>query len=118
MIGEGPKIGKILKIIADGVDYRATEEKGDGLWKLDLLDKEKSTEKSTKLELIDNSLLNNIEKSYLKWGNSAAAGFWFCMNWTMGNCLDEKKASPEANPDMLVRKRRWQLQLQKPTGHT
>lgn len=45
MIGEGPKIGKILKIIADGVDYRATEEKGDGLWKLDLLDKEKSTEK-------------------------------------------------------------------------
>lgn len=46
MIGEGPKIGKILKkIIADGVDYRATEEKGDGLWKLDLLDEEKSTEK-------------------------------------------------------------------------
>ena len=30
MIGEGPKIGKILKnIIADEVHYRATEEKGD-----------------------------------------------------------------------------------------
>lgn len=80
MIGEGPKIGEILKkIIADEVHYRATEEKGDGLWKLDL-NEEKSTEKSTKLELIDNSLLNNIGKVYLKWGNSSAAEFRFCMN--------------------------------------
>lgn len=66
MIGEGLKIGEILKkCIANEVHYRATEEKGDGLWKLDL-DEEKSTEKSTNLELIDNSLLNNIAKGYLK----------------------------------------------------
>lgn len=45
MIGEGPRIGEILKkFIANEVHYRATEEKGDGLWKLDL-DEEKSTEK-------------------------------------------------------------------------
>lgn len=63
MVEEGPQMGKILKNIkANVVHYRATEEKGDGLWKLDL-DEEKSNEKSTKLELIDNSLLSNIEKS-------------------------------------------------------
>jgi len=62
VIEEGPQIGKILKNIkANEVHYRATEEKGDGLWKLDL-DEEKSNEKSTKLELIDNSLLSNAEK--------------------------------------------------------
>lgn len=63
VIEEGPQIGKILKNIkANTVHYRATEEKGDGLWKLDL-DEKKSNEKSAKLELIDNSLLSNIEKS-------------------------------------------------------
>lgn len=66
MTGEGPKSGEILKkVIADTVHYRATEEKGDRLWKSHLDEQKKNTEKSTKLELIDNSLLNNIWKGNL-----------------------------------------------------